>query len=193
MRLRTPGFVHFLGCLLFALPLHAEIEFVGVLKTSDKTLIALTDTTTTKTEWIGIGQTFAGHTLKAHHVSPDAVTLVKGGAELRVPLKDDAKIKAARLELAGTIAMGLGERIQISRVTLLYDQENVFPLKDGLTYRITPQRRPDGTILFRASIERRVSENTRETLSAPAVVTLAGTPFRIQVGELQFAFTPLGP
>jgi hypothetical protein len=50
----------------------------------------------------------------------------------------DAKVQFARFELTGTITFGATDKIAIERATLLFDQENVFPLKDGITYRIKP-------------------------------------------------------
>lgn len=174
----------------FAAPLHAEIEFIGVLVTPQLTRFALADTATGKTDWIARGRLFAGYTVSSYDAANDTLTLTRGGTELRIRLKDDAKVKASRLELTGAITFGTDEKLEIERATLQFDQENVFPLKDGLIYRITPTRLEDGTIRYDVAIERRLAENKTEKVSAPAIIALAGRPFRIHVGEFGFAFTP---
>ena len=169
----------------------AEIEFTGVLSLGEKTLLALTDTTSEKTEWRAAGQTFAGHTIKHYDRAADVITLAApDGTERRLKLKPDAKIKSAPLELAGTIALGSGEKIEVTRATLAFDCETVFPLKDGVLYRVTPRQRPDGTILFETAIERTLASNTSEKISFPRVLTLPGQEFRMTVGDYSLAFTP---
>ncbi len=168
----------------------AEIEFVGVLVTSQRTLFALADTATGKTDWVARGEQFAGHTVQDYSAKDDTIVLTRNATELRVHLKDDAKVKAARFELTGSISFGAGETVAVERATLQFDKENVFPLKDGIIYRITPSRRDDGTVLYAISIERALTENKTERVSAPSVVTLPGSPFKIQIGDLGFAFTP---
>jgi hypothetical protein len=168
----------------------ADIEFVGILATSESTRFALGDTTTGKTGWVKKGDEFGGYTIAAFDAKQDTLLLRRDGAELRIKLKDDAKVQFARIELTGTITFGATEKIAIERATLLFDQENIFPLKDGITYRITPQRLPDGTILYQTSIERVVAANKTERLSSPAVITLPGQQFSLQIDDLGFSFKP---
>lgn len=168
----------------------ADIEFVGILVTKDKTQFALTDTATERTAWVSLGQLFGEFKLTAYDRTADTLTLTKSGAETHIHLKDDAKIKSARFELTGTITLGGDEPVTIERATLLFDQENVFPLKDGVVYRITPTRDEDNTVLYRIEIERVVSANKTERLSAPALITLPGRPFKVRIGDAGFAFTP---
>lgn len=170
----------------------AAIEFTGVLGTREKTLFVLTDTVTQKTAWLVLNGSFAGHMLTAYDAKEDVITLTKGGTETRVRLKD-AHIKAARLELTGTIRFGTGEKLEIVRAALRFDQENVFPLKDGLTYRITPKRLPDGTIHFALAIEQDLPDGRSHTMSAPKVLVLPDREFALQIGDFAFSFTPKAP
>lgn len=170
--------------------LRADLEFVGILVTSQTTRFALADTTTGKSDWLERGQTFAGYKVMGYDPKEETVVLRNDAQELRVRLKDDAKVKAARLELTGTISFGATEKVEIERATLQFDEENVFPLKDGVTYRITPTRLPDGTHRYRFSIERALAANKTERISAPAVTTLPGQPFSLQIGDLGFSFMP---
>lgn len=171
----------------------ADIEFAGILATAQKTMFALTDTETTKTDWVGLGQAYGVYTVGDYEAAKDVLTLKKADGELRLRLKDDAKILSARLELAGTITFGTGEKVEVTRATLLFEQENVFPLGDGFIYRITPQRRADGTHSYRIAIERSLAANKTERISAPTVITLPGQPFAVRIGDVGFAFNPRQP
>ena len=175
---------------LAGLSARADLEFVGILATSRSSHFAVGDTSTGKTEWVPIGGFFAGYTVVAYEAKDDTLLLRRDGSELRLRLKDDAKVKAARLELTGSISFGAVEKVEVERATLLLDQENVFPLQGGITYRITPARMPDGTIHYRAAIERVLAPNKIELVSSPAIVTLPGQQFSMRIGELGFAFKP---
>ena len=181
-------------CLALALLASAivrgEIEFVGILATTQSSHYALGDTTTGNTEWVLIGGYFAGYTVMSYDPKIETIVLRRDGADLRVRLKDDAKVKAARLELTGSISFGATTKVEIERATLLFDQENVFPLQDGITYRITPERMPDGTIQYRAEIERIIAPNKTERISSPAVTTLPGQQFSMRIDDLGFSFKP---
>ena len=119
-----------------------------------------------------------------------ALTLTRQETSIRVRLKDGAAVQPARLELTGSISFGSGEKVAIERATLQFDQENVFPLKDGITYRITPVRRADGTLRYSISIEQRTAANRINRLSAPSIVTLPHQSFIMRVGEFSFSFAP---
>ena len=179
-----------LVCCCFCSAARADLEFVGVLVTSQATRFALGDTTTGKTDWVARGEKFAGYTVVGYDAQVDQLTLARDGVEFRLRLKDDAKIQSSRLELTGAITFGGDEKVEVQRATLHYDRENVFPLKDGLTYRITPTRDESGNIRYTIMVERILAENKKEKISAPTVVALPGHSFKIQVGELGFAFTP---
>ncbi len=197
-RNRGPGVIPRLGffaacaaATLLSSPARADIEFVGVLVTSRGTWLALGDTTTGKTDWIARGEQFAGHTLKAYDAKADIVTLVRDGTEFQLHLKDDAKIKSARLELTGAITFGGSEQIEVQRATLLFDQENIFPLKDGVTYRITPTRLADGNVSYRVAVERAIAENKMETVAAPGVIARPGQTFAVRIApDYGFRFSP---
>ena len=174
----------------------AEIEFAGILAMPGKTLFALTDTTTARSDWVALKGAFAGFIITSYDQPTDTLTLTRDGASLRVRLKDDAKVKSARFELTGAISFWAGEKVEIERVTLLFDQENVFPLKDGIIYRITPTRLPDGTHRYNISIEKKSVVNGIDRVSrvsAPSVIVLPHQTFRLGVGEIGFSFTPKSP
>jgi hypothetical protein len=182
-----------LVALICPISARAAPEFSGILAMPGQTLFALTDSATAQTEWVALRGRFGGYVVTAYDKSNDTLTLTRDGATLRLRLKDDAKVQASRLELTGSISFGVGEKVEIERATLQFDQENMFPLKDGIVYRITPSRRPDGNVLYRIVIEQRGEGNRMDRLSAPSVVTLPGKSFALRIGDYGFTFTPKAP
>lgn len=178
--------------LAATLTARAEIEFVGVLITSARASFALSDEPGQPAAWRTLGQDFAGYTLREFDAQADTLVLTKNGAPLRVHLKGDAKIKNARLELSGTITIGASEKFEVLRATIAFDQENAFPLKDGVTWFLTPQRRPDGNIFYRLAIERPSSSGKPEKMDLSLANSSPGKPFKMGDGNFQFIFTPLG-
>jgi hypothetical protein len=179
-----------LALLALASAARAEIEFSGVLAMSGRTLFALTDTATARSDWVPLQGRFAEHVVSHYDRATETLTLTRQETSLQVRLKDDAKVQPARFELTGRISFGAGETVDIERATLVFDQENVFPLKDGITYRITPVRRADGTLRYSISIEQRTAANRIDRLSAPSIVTLPHQSFTLRVGDFAFSFTP---
>jgi len=177
--------------VLFATVARAEIEFIGVLVMPGRASFALTEDPAKPATWLTLGQAFAGYSLAAFDAKTDTLTLTKKGADpLRLHLKDDAKVKSARLEIAGALTLGAGEKIEFTRATLLFDQENIFPMKDGLTCRIKPSRLPDGNIRYDAVFERTSPGGKMERVSSPSVVARPDGPFSIQIGDFGFSFAP---
>ena len=169
----------------------AEIEFVGLLVTPQESNFSLTDKTTGQTVWRKIGQSFSGYDLTSYEASDDTLTLTKAGATTRVRLKD-AKVRAARLQLAGTVTFGSGEKLEATRATFAFEQETALPFKDGVTWHITPTRMPDGNIMFRMLFDRAVQHGevkSVEKLSSPSVVVRPGQAFSMKIGDLEFGFT----
>ena len=167
----------------------AEIQFIGLLVMRDTTRFALLDTSTGQTDWIDAKGRFAGYRVSAFDPKNDTLTLTRDGTDLSLRLVDDAKVKKARFELTGTITLGAAEKLEVVRATLLYDQENIFPLRDGTIYKIKPTRRPDHTINYSIQIERAVG-NRIDRLSAPSVTTRPGQSFKLQLDDYGFEFTP---
>ncbi|MES2694712.1 MAG: hypothetical protein V4773_14655 [Verrucomicrobiota bacterium] len=167
----------------------AELRFVGILSTRDSTRFALTDTVSGKTSWITSQENFAGYKVAAFDAQADTLTLIRQGQELKLHLIDAKVQPGGHLELSGTITFGQEQKMEIVRATLRYDEENVFPLKDGIVYKITPRRLDDGTIRYAIAIQRGTGE-TAELISAPTVTAFADKPFSLAVGDYGFAFSP---
>lgn len=180
------------AALVLAALTRADLEFTGILVTSQNAIFAVRDTTTAKTEWRAIGERFAGHTLVRFDREKDSLVLSKEGAELVLRLKDDARIKSAQLELRGTLTLGLGRKLEVTRASLRYDEKNIFPLGDGILCEITPKRLPDGNLLFEMAVDRSFPPDIVKRISSPKVVVLPDRPFELRVGELVFAFAPQG-
>lgn len=171
---------------------HAGIQFVGILVTPQQTVFTLLDDSTGRSGWRKLGETFAGYGLTAYDTKDDTITLTKDGATTRVRLKD-AKIQSARVEIAGTFTLGHGENLEVLRATVVLGEETVFPLKDGFVFRLKPERRPDGDILYRSSFERPLPDGTVERFAAPAVIAAPGARFSVTAGEFGFSFGLTAP
>jgi hypothetical protein len=191
----------FFAALFFStvLAANAAIEFVGILATPEKTMFRLTDKSdVTSSSWVVLGETFAGHEVKRYDARRDVLTLAKDGTEIEVRLKDSKVQPGASVAISGTVTLGR-EKLTVTRATLLFDQENIFPLKNGVTCRITPTRMPDGNIRYEVVFERPGSGGKLEKMSSPIIVTKPGSPFSIRIGaekpsdeDLGFSFTPQG-
>ena len=185
----TRSLLTLITALLAGVSARAEIEFAGILAMPGQTLFSLTDTTTSRTDWVALKGRFGDHVVADFEKATDTLVLTHGTATVRLSLKE-ARVKSSRLELTGSISFGAGEKISIERATLLFNQDNVFPLKDGITYRIKPTVRPDGTHRYDIAIEQRDAEGKADRISAPAIIALPAQPFSIRVGEYGFTFVP---
>lgn len=190
MKLPAPAFA---ALVLLAGTARAEPEFTGILATSGGTLFALRDPAIPRADWVALHGQFAGWLVAAYDRATDTLTLTRGGESRRLRLKDGAPVQPSRLELSGEISFGSGEKLGVERATLVFDQENAFPLKDGVVFRITPARRPDGNLQYRILIEQTGPGNRIERISAPSVITRPGARFSLRVGEHEISFKPLAP
>ncbi len=182
-----------LFAVVFSAPwARAEIEFIGVFVLQGRTSFALRDDPAKPATWRTLGEEFAGHKLETFDTTTDTLTLNQGENTLRLKIKE-AKIARGRVEIAGALTLGTKEKFDVSRATLMLDQENVFPLKDGLTWRITPSVLPDGNLRYTLAIDRTSPDGKVERISAPKITTLPGRPFSLKVGELEFSFSPTFP
>ncbi len=184
---RVVVFAAALGLLTAA---RAQIELIGVLVTPARSSFALSEAPGRPASWHALGDNFAGYSLDAFDAKADTLTLSQPGRVLRVRLKDDAKIKDARIEIAGTLQIGGTEKIEINRATLLLDQENFYPLPGGLIFRVKPTRLPDDTSHYDCAFERPGADGRPEKKSL-RVIALPNQPFGIQVGDFGFSFNPL--
>lgn len=181
----------FLAATLLLAPLaRADLEFTGILITPQSAVFAVRDTAAARTEWRAIGERFAGYTVARFDREKDTLVLSKDGAELVLRLKDDAKIKSVQLELRGKVTLGVGNKLDVIRASLRFDEENVFPLQDGITCRMTPRRLPDGNLLFEIAVDRTVAPNAVKRISGSRVIARPDGPFELHVGDLVFAFAP---
>jgi hypothetical protein len=163
--------------------LSAEVEFAGILSTKEKTLFYLVDRTNgTHSGWVGLQQNFAGYKLAGYDAKSDRLTLTREGEKKEVRL-NEGKVQAASVEISGEVTLGAGETEEVTRATMIFDQENVFPMKNGVVVRITPTRLPNGNILYDMFFEHPDRSGKMQRLSAPSVISLPGYPFGIQIGE----------
>ncbi len=197
---RLRALVPLAGLFCFSLTpslLHAEVEFNGLIALKDGTLFSLADSAAgIRSGWIGLQQEFAGFKLTAYDAKGDVLTLTRNGVKTELRL-NAPKVQDAHLEVRGAMTLTAGEKIDVERATLVFDQENFFPLKNGVIVRITPGRTPEGNLIFSALFDRPQADGSVEHLAAPTVVVLPDKPFSIQIGDrahpennLGFSFTP---
>jgi hypothetical protein len=187
--------------LLLLLPLaslRAEVDFVGVLSSKEKTRFFLHDRAAGRSSgWVALNQEFAGFTLLSYDAKTDVLVLTKGKERVEIRLKD-AKVQNGRIELRGSAKLGaLGETLEMERVTLVLDQENIFTLKNGVEIHATPKRMPDGNLMWTMAYLRPRTDGTKETLSTPTWITLPDQQWAFLIGSpetpdknLSFTFTP---
>lgn len=159
----------------------AAVEFAGVLITSEKSLFRLKDDSSgVSPAWVKVGDTFAGHEILHFDAQGDTLTLRKDGATSAVRLKDSKVRPEASIEISGVATFGGDEKMEVSRATLLMDQENSFPLKQGVVCLITPTRLTDGSIRYRLVFERPDADGDIELLSVLTLTQRAGDPLSFQ-------------
>jgi len=182
----------FLTVLVSALAAAASTpELRGIYVEDDKALFVLFNAdTNASSRWLALGQDFEGYVLKEFKSDADTVLLAKDGAEFAVKLHA-AKVKYAATSLSGTIEVGTGhEALRVQRATLVFDEENTFPLTDGLSLTIKPSQLRDGTILYKSRFEQIGADGKKEVTAAPGVVARPGMAFSMSIGELGFSFKP---
>lgn len=180
----------YLTILLFcAVSLRAEIEFSGFFTTSKEALFSLSDPETQRSSgWLKIGQSFGSYTLLSFDREQDVVTLKQGERLLKIPLRAP-KVKNGRATISGLLKFQ-NEKVEGVRASLFLGEETSFPLKNGITFRIKPEPRPDGNILYHAKFIATSADGTEKVLSAPAVVAIPGQPFGILIGDFGYSFAP---
>ena len=163
--------------------LSAEVEFAGILSTKEKTLFYLVDRTGgTNSGWIGLQQNFAGYKLAGYDAKSDRLTLTREGEKKEVRL-NEGKVQPGSIEISGEVTLGAGETEEVVRATMVFDRENVFPMKNGVLVRITPTRMPDGNIRYDMFFDKPDAAGKLQRLSAPSIISLPGYPFGIQIGD----------
>jgi len=175
--------------ILSTLGLRAEIEFSGFFITSKEALFSLTETEGHRSSgWLKVGQSFGDYGVVSFDREHEIITLRQGGQLRQVPLRA-AKAKDGRMTIRGTLTFP-NEQVEGVRTSLFFGEETVFPLQHGVTFRIKPERLPDGNILYRSKFVGLDKDGAEQTLSSPTVIAIPGLPFGIQIGDFGFSFKP---
>lgn len=175
--------------LFCALSLRAEIEFSGFFTTAKEGLFSLRDTETQRSSgWLKIGQSFGDYTVQSFDSEQDIITLKQGERLLKIPLRT-SKVKEGRAMISGSLKF-LNGKVEGVRASLFFGEETSFPLKDGVAFRIKPEQRPDGNIVYHTKFVTTGEDGAEKVLSAPSVVAIPGRPFGIQVGDFGYSFKP---
>jgi hypothetical protein len=188
----------FVSLFFFAIVARADIEFSGVLSSPDQTLFSLTDTSTATTSgWIPLGQSFAGYALKSYDAQQDLLTLTRDGAEVKIRL-NDSKVQAAAVKIRGELRFRFGENVLNVRATLVFENDNSFPLPNGV-FHITPRPLSDGKLQYDMFFDRRGPEGKTERFTSPSTVVDSSQGFgtHIATGKrlediIELSFKPRG-
>ena len=180
---------YFVFLLLSVLGLKAEIEFSGFFTTSKEALFSLTGTEPQRwSGWLKLGQSFGGYAVVSFDREHEIITLKQGEEFLKIPLRA-SKVKGGRTTISGSLKF-LNQQVEDVRASLFFGEEATFPLKSGITFRIKPEKLPDGNIAYHAKFIARGKDGVDQTLASPSVVAIPGNPFSIQVGDFGYSFTP---
>ena len=165
------------------------MEFSGFFFTSNEALFSITDTEGKRSPgWLKVGQSFEGYTVVSFDREHEVISLKQGDRTLKVPLRT-SKVKNGKATIQGTITL-LNEQVEGVQASLFLGEEAVFPLKDGVTLRITAKPLPDGSILYRSRFDVREKDGTEKKISAPGMVALPGQSFSMQSGDYGYSFKP---
>lgn len=174
---------------LTALGLRGEIEFSGFFLTSKESLFSLTDPESKQSSgWLRIGQSFGGYTVVAFDHAREVITLKRAEQSREVSLRP-SKVKDGKATISGTVTL-LNEQVEGVKASLFLGEEAVFPLKDGVTLRMTSERRADGNMLYRSRFDVRRADGTDEAIECPSVVARPGTSFGVRMGDYGYTFKP---
>jgi len=175
---------------LTAVSLRAELQFSGFFLTSKESLFTLSDTRTHETSaWLRIGESFHSYTITSFDRDQEVITLEKDGAPVRLHLRE-SKVRDGKMTIDGAITFWPGQRVQSVHASLFLGEEEVFPLKEGVTLHLTAERRPDGNILYKARLVTRAEDGKESSDSWPDVLAPPGGEFSIRNGDLGFSFRP---
>jgi hypothetical protein len=170
--------------------LHAEIEFSGFLTGPGLALYSLTDTADgVSSGWLRPGATFRDCTIDRFDSARGVLVVRRAKEEVELKLRD-AKTGQGRLIVLGQVRLPSETRLDGVRATLVMDQDNVLPLREGVTLHLRPSRMADGNMMYRSHFVVRQADGSEKTVMAPAVVGRPGQPFTMNVGELGYSFTP---
>ena len=168
----------------------AAIEFCGYTIVDNVANFSLQDMTDkTSSPWITVGKAFHGYKITAFDAGKELLSVMTSeGVTTQLALRP-APIKDSRIRISGSIKVGTGESVDVTRATLVMGEETVFALKNGLTLRLKPSPF-EGNIRYDAVFEKQQPNGTQKVLSSPALVARPNQPFQIQIGDLGFSFEP---
>ena len=96
MRHRLSLLLLAVGLVGVAFAAEAGIEFSGVMGGGKDLRVALTNKASGATQWVQVGNSFAGYTISVYDDKTDVLVLTKDGQQLRLPLKQRKATSADR-------------------------------------------------------------------------------------------------
>lgn len=174
---------------LAAANLRAEVQFSGYFLTSSESLFELNEKDGDSSGWLPLGGSFHSYTVRSFDRASEEITLEREGQVIRLHLRD-SKVKEGRKTITGIISLWPGPQDRKFEASLFPDEEQVYPIKEGVTLHLTAKAQPDGTILYKSRMVTRDKDGNESSERMPWVTALPGGEFSVRVGDIGFAFKP---
>jgi hypothetical protein len=166
----------------------AELQFSGYFVTANEALFTFNDGAESS-GWLAIGDSFRSYTVRSFDRESEVITLEKSGQPLRLHLRD-SKVRDGRMKIDGTITFWPGQKTEGFQASLVLGEEEVFPIKPGVTLHLTAEKRTDGNILYRSRLVTTDGTGKEASELWPNVVTSESGAFGLRVGDIGFSFKP---
>jgi len=166
----------------------AAPELTGVMVTSERTAVTLTDAATQQhSGWLQLGDAFEGYTLKSYSGKNGVLVLANASGSFKLRL-NQGPIPASKIQLQGVIRLTDGPKVDIEQTTLTIGETSVFPLGANVTCEITPTDQGDGTFLYNMKFQRTDPAGGVTVIDAPQVRAGRGKRFGVITGKLSVQF-----
>jgi hypothetical protein len=179
----------FLLLALAACSLRADLEFSGYFLTPDESLFTLSEKDGETSEWLPLGGSFHSCTIKSFDRVSEVITVDEAGRLVQLHLRD-SKVKEGRTTITGKITLWPGPQEESFQASFYSGEEEVFPIKEGVTLHLTAKMRPDGNVLYRSRLVTRNKDGIESSEDWPFMISPPGKEFSIRVGDLGFSFKP---
>jgi hypothetical protein len=175
---------------LAAVNLRAELQFSGYFLTANESLFALNEKDGGESSgWLPMGGSFHSCTITSFDRATEVLTLEREGLVTRLHLRD-SKVKDGRKTITGTISLWPGPQDRSFQASLFEEEDQVFPIREGVMLHMKANVQPDGTILYHPRVVTRDKDGKESSESWPWVVALPGGEFSERIGDIGFSFKP---
>jgi hypothetical protein len=169
--------------------LRAEVQFSGYFLTPAESLFTLSETDGETSAWLPLGASFHSYTIKSFDRQAEVITVEKDGQLVQLHLRD-SKVKEKRTIITGKITVWPGPQEESFQASFYPGEEQVFPIKEGVTLHLKAKMQPDGNLLYRSRLVTRNKDGTESSEDWPFVISTPRGEFSMRIGDLGFSFKP---